>query len=218
MTGITQGQAPEIAAAEGSVAHAPPVMNVPPVVNGPPIVSPTPAAQGEDEPFPSDLRDVDREAALTQLFDTHYTGLLRLAVLLGADDAEDIVSEAFCQLHRRWNRLRSAEAALPYLRSVVCNLTRMRLRHLQVVRKHADWTADSEQSAESVAMLHDDQRALIEALRRLSARQRETLVLRYWLGLRESDIAAAMGISCGAVKVHTARGMTALTKIMQERR
>lgn len=217
MTGITHGQAPEIAV-EAAAAHAPPVMNVPPVVNGPPMVSPPPAAQGEDEPFPSDLRDVDRETALTQLFDTHYTGLLRLAVLLGADDAEDIVSEAFCQLHRRWNRLRSAEAALPYLRSVVCNLTRMRLRHLQVVRKHADWTADSEQSAESVALLHDDQRALIEALRRLSARQRETLVLRYWLGLRESDIAAAMGISCGAVKAHTARGMTALTKIMQERR
>ncbi|TYK43967.1 SigE family RNA polymerase sigma factor [Actinomadura decatromicini] len=165
-----------------------------------------------------DLRDVDRETAVTRLFGAHYAGLLRLAVLLGADDAEDIVAEAFCQLHRRWNRLRTAESALPYLRSVVCNLTRMRLRHLQVVRKHTDWSAETEASAESVAMLHDDQRALIEGLRRLSARQREALVLRYWLGLRESDIADAMGISAGAVKAHTSRGMAALTKILRERR
>lgn len=160
----------------------------------------------------------DREAELTRLFGLHFTGLLRLAVLLGADDAEDIVSEAFCELHRRWNKLRTADAALPYLRSVVCNLTRMRLRHLQVVRKHTSVSTDLERSAESVALLRDDQKALIEALRQLSARQREALVLRYWLGLRESDIAAAMGISCGAVKAHTNRGMATLTEIMKERR
>ncbi|WP_214109481.1 sigma-70 family RNA polymerase sigma factor [Acrocarpospora catenulata] len=160
----------------------------------------------------------DREAELTRLFGLHFTGLLRLAVLLGADDAEDIVSEAFCELHRRWNKLRTADAALPYLRSVVCNLTRMRLRHLQVVRKHTSFSTDLEHSAESVALLRDDQKALIEALRQLSARQREALVLRYWLGLRESDIAAAMGISCGAVKAHTNRGMATLTEIMKERR
>ncbi|WP_433359033.1 RNA polymerase sigma factor [Streptosporangium sp. CA-115845] len=123
----------------------------------PPARTGGPSADGPPVPGPP---DTGREAALTQLFETHYTGLLRLAVLLGADDAEDIVAEAFCQLHRRWNRLRSAEAALPYLRSVVCNLTRMRLRHLQVIRKHTDWTTDLERSAESVALLHDDQKAL----------------------------------------------------------
>jgi DNA-directed RNA polymerase specialized sigma24 family protein len=40
------------------------------------------------------------------------------------------------------------------------------------------------------------------------------LVLRYWLDLRESEIAAAMGISTGAVKSHASRGMAALTRIM----
>lgn len=74
--------------------------------------------------------DAEREAALAELFQTQYAALLRLAVLLGADDAEDIVAEAFYQLYRRWKRLRGAQSALPYLRSVVCNLTRMRLRHL----------------------------------------------------------------------------------------
>lgn len=165
--------------------------------------------------------DAEREAALAELFQTQYAALLRLAVLLGADDAEDIVAEAFYQLYRRWKRLRGAQSALPYLRSVVCNLTRMRLRHLQVVRKHAVPGADgatSESSAETAALLQDDQRALVAALKQLPARQREALVLRHWLGLREAEIAAAMGISCGAVKSHTSRGMAALTRVLEERR
>ncbi|MES9542303.1 MULTISPECIES: SigE family RNA polymerase sigma factor [unclassified Actinomadura] len=187
----------------------------PPRGAAPPVSSAQAPATGQTD---ADMRALDREAVLTRLFDLHYPGLLRLAVLLGADDAEDIVSEAFCQLHRRWNRLRTPDAALPYLRSVVCNLTRMRLRHLQVVRKHIDRGMDAVQSAESAALLHEDQRALVTALQRLSARQREALVLRYWLGLSESDIATSMGISQGAVKTHAARGMATLTKLMQERR
>jgi len=160
------------------------------------------------------LAALARESALVRLFDEHYTGLLRLAVLLGADDAEDIVAEAFCQLYRRWGRLRDTGAALPYLRSVICNLVRMRVRHLQVARKHTERPGGSIDSAESEAMLREDQRALVTALKGLPVRQREALVLRYWLSLRETEIAAAMGISCGAVKSHTARGMAALTKVL----
>ncbi|GAA4692620.1 SigE family RNA polymerase sigma factor [Phytohabitans rumicis] len=163
---------------------------------------------------------VDQDAALAEIFGSQYGAMLRLAVLLGADDAEDIVAEAFYQLYRRWKKLREAGAAVAYLRSVVCNLTRMRLRHLQVVRRHA--TPDAGMlpgsSAETEALLQDDQRALVAALKELPARQREALVLRHWLGLREAEIAAAMGISCGAVKSHTSRGMAALTRVLEERR
>ncbi|WP_235609268.1 sigma-70 family RNA polymerase sigma factor, partial [Frankia casuarinae] len=60
-----------------------------------------------------------------------------------------------------------------------------------------------------------EQRAVVVALQRLSPRQREALVLRYWLDLKESEIAAVMGISCGAVKSHVARGMTALSRAME---
>lgn len=66
--------------------------------------------------------------------------------------------------------------------------------------------------------VHDDQRVLIDALQQLPARQREALVLRHWLGLKESEIASAMGISCGSVKTHTARGLAALTQAMEARR
>jgi len=131
------------------------------------------------------------------------------------------VAEAYYQLYRKWRRLRETEAAEAYLRSTVCNLTRMRIRHLQVARRHVENPPppdDVVASAESTALLHDDQRVLINALQQLPARQREALVLRHWLGLKESEIAAAMGISCGSVKTHTARGIAALTQAMETRR
>ena len=54
------------------------------------------------------------------------------------------------------------------------------------------------------------------ALRKLPARQREAIVLRYYAELPKAEIAAAMGISRGAVKSHTARGMSALRAAMQQ--
>ena len=54
----------------------------------------------------------------------------------------------------------------------------MRLRHLQVVRRNTEQVVDGLRSAESEALLRDDQRVLVEALKQLPARQREALVLR----------------------------------------
>ncbi|MFF4584806.1 RNA polymerase sigma factor [Streptomyces sp. NPDC001388] len=170
----------------------------------------------------TDPAELEREAGLARLFEQHYSSMLRLAVLLGADDPENVVAEAYYQIYRKWRRLRDTQAAEAYLRSTVCNLTRMRIRHLQVARRHVETPAElldeTVASAESTALLRDDQRVLIDALQQLPARQREALVLRHWLGLKESEIAAAMGISCGSVKTHTSRGLAALTQAMEARR
>lgn len=170
-----------------------------------------------------DLRDLERETEVARLFDAHARELTRLAVLLGAgDEAEDLVAEAFCELHRRWSRLRDRSAAVSYLRSTVCNLARMRLRHLQVVRRQesSDTAAAAAsvydvESAESTVLLREEQRQLVAALARLPERQREALVLRYWLDLREGEIAEAMGISAGAVKSHIFRAMGALGRLLE---
>lgn len=163
-----------------------------------------------------DLRDLEREAALVWLFGTHHSQLVRLAVLLGAAaDAEDIVAEAFYELHRKWHRLRDADAAPAYLRATVYNLVRMRLRHMLVERKHADDFIVDVESAEATALWREDQRAVLRALQLLAPRQREAVVLRYWLDLKEAEIADMMGISLGAVKSHMSRAMGALTKAMQ---
>ncbi|WUV20512.1 SigE family RNA polymerase sigma factor [Streptomyces sp. NBC_01485] len=173
-------------------------------------------------PVAGDPADLEREAGLARLFELHYSSMLRLAVLLGADDPENVVAEAYYQIYRKWRRLRDVQAAEAYLRSTVCNLTRMRIRHLQVARRHVESPPELPDeivaSAENTALLHDDQRVLIHALQRLPARQREALVLRHWLGLKESEIAAAMGISGGSVKTHTSRGLAALTQAMETRR
>jgi RNA polymerase sigma-70 factor (sigma-E family) len=165
------------------------------------------------------MRDLEREAAVSALFDRHYDQLVRLAFLLGGQhEAEDIAAEAFCELYRRWTRLRDVQAAPAYLRSAVCNLVRMRIRHLQVVRRHHEPLPLPPGSPEHEALIREDQREVVEALGTLSHRQRQALVLRYWLDLPEAEVAAAMGISCGSVKSHTARGMTTLTRLLEERR
>ncbi|MFC4501786.1 MULTISPECIES: SigE family RNA polymerase sigma factor [Streptomyces] len=189
-----------------------------------PVPAPVPVPEAYVEPVAvaAEPADAAREAGVARLFELHYSSMLRLAVLLGADDPENVVAEAYYQIYRKWRRLRDAQAAEAYLRSTVCNLTRMRIRHLQVARKHVESPPelpdDTVASAESTALLHDDQRVLIDALQQLPARQREALVLRHWLGLKESEIADAMGISCGSVKTHTSRGLAALTQAMEARR
>ncbi|HEV2373638.1 MAG TPA: sigma factor-like helix-turn-helix DNA-binding protein, partial [Streptosporangiaceae bacterium] len=50
----------------------------------------------------------------------------------------------------------------------------------------------------------------------LPARQREALVLKFYADLSEAQIAAAMGISKGAVKSHTSRAMAALRTVLTQ--
>ena len=56
------------------------------------------------------------------------------------------------------------------------------------------------------------------ALRRLSPRHREALVLRYWLDLTEAEMAEAMSVSRGTVKSHVSRGLDALATDLEARR
>ena len=52
--------------------------------------------------------------------------------------------------------------------------------------------------------------ALMAELRRLPQRQREVLVLRYWLGLPETEIATTLGIRPGTVKSAASRALSTL--------
>jgi RNA polymerase sigma factor (sigma-70 family) len=130
--------------------------------------------------------------------------------------AEDIVQEAFARLHGR--TLADPDRALAYLRTTVLNLSRSRLRRLLTARRQERTGPESLPSAEDDAILRADQRALFAAVRDLPARQREALVLRYWAGLSEAEVAAAMRVSPGAVKSHTSRGLAALRRIMEAHR
>ncbi|MEV4160355.1 RNA polymerase sigma factor [Nonomuraea dietziae] len=143
-----------------------------------------------------------------ELFAAHYQSLVRLAGLLGADDPEDIAQEAFARLHTR--RLRDEGAALGYLRSIVCNLTRNRLRHLRITRLRRPEPPEHARSSEHAVLVAEEHRELLAALDALPRRQREALILRYWLDLSEREIAEAMGVTPGSVKTHASRGLAAL--------
>ena len=54
-------------------------------------------------------------------------------------------------------------------------------------------------------------------MRALPRRQRECLVLRYYLDLSETEIAATLGISNGSVKSHSHRGIAALATRLEGR-
>jgi len=157
------------------------------------------------------------DLAVTELYSLHYRTLVRLAALLVRDTptAEEVVQDAFVAMHDAWQRLRDAENALAYLRQAVVNRSRSVLRHRTVVDRNLVKAPPDMPSAEHGAMVQLERSAVIAALRGLPVRQREAIVLRYYADLSEAEIAAAMGISRGAVKSHTARGMTALRSALE---
>jgi RNA polymerase sigma-70 factor (sigma-E family) len=156
--------------------------------------------------------------AVTELYSLHYRALVRLAVLLVRDipTAEDVVQDSFVAMHDGWQRLRDAESALAYLRQAVLNRSRSVLRHRAVVAKHPEKPSPDMPSAEHGALVQLERSAVIAALRKLPGRQREAIVLRYYADFSEAEVAAAMGISCGAVKSHTARAMAALRADLEQ--
>jgi RNA polymerase sigma-70 factor (sigma-E family) len=168
----------------------------------------------------------DADEAVTSLYAAHYRGLVRLSALLLRDvgEAEEVVQDAFVAMHGRWQRLRDTDKALAYLRRSVLNGAHSRMRRRAVREKHAETTAayphdgrpGAEPSAEHHALVTEQHRTIVAALRVLPERQREAVVLRYYADLSEADTALAMGVSRGAVKSHTARAMAALRQNLGE--
>jgi RNA polymerase sigma-70 factor (sigma-E family) len=155
-------------------------------------------------------------AGFDALFDESFERMKRLAFLLGADDPENIAQEAFVRLHSRWRSLKGTDKALPYLRRTVVNLSRSRLRHLKVVRRAPKEPDRDIASAEATVLAVEGHEALCRALLQLTPRQRQVLVLRYWLDLDQQAIAETLGIAVGTVKATTSHAMTALRAALPE--
>jgi RNA polymerase sigma-70 factor (sigma-E family) len=156
------------------------------------------------------------DEALTYLYASHYRPLVRLATLLlrDAGQAEELAQDAFVALHERWGRLRDPERAVAYLRRCVVNRARSELRHRGVVDRflrRASKPPDAP-SAESGVVAAHGHAEVLAVVRTLPSRQREALVLRYYLDLSELQTADVMGLSEGAVKSHTSRALATLRR------
>lgn len=159
------------------------------------------------------------EPDIVSLFRAQYWPMVRLAALLVDDveSAEDAVQEAYLSLYRHSRSLRDPNKAMDYLRSAVLNLARSSLRRRIASRRRQRELEQLEltrpqrlPSAEQTALLSERQRELGAALRRLSARQREVVVLRYYLDLSEDEVAHVLNISTGSVKQHMFRATRTL--------
>ncbi len=160
----------------------------------------------------------DADEAVEQLYATHYRRLVRLAVLLVRDQetAEEVVQDSFIALHRKWRSLADPEKGLAYLRQTVVNRSRSVLRHRGVQARHAPAPPPDLPGADHAALERVRRRTVLDALQQLPRRQREVLVLRYYLDLDEAAIAAELGVSRGAVKSHASRGAATLRRLLEE--
>jgi RNA polymerase sigma-70 factor (sigma-E family) len=145
-----------------------------------------------------------------ELFMTQFVPMRQFAHLLGADDPENIAQEAFVRVHRRWGSLREPGKALAYLRRTVANLATSRMRHLMVSRRHPVPPPPDVASAETSALNGFRHSVLWRGIQDLPRRQRQVVVLRYWLDLDVAEVAAVLGVAPGTVTATTSQALTRL--------
>jgi RNA polymerase sigma-70 factor (sigma-E family) len=140
--------------------------------------------------------------------------LLRSAYLLTRDrgHAEDLLQMTLWRVARRWHAIEGAPEG--YAHRVLVNLSRDRRRTL-------GRRAEERLDASTPAGLHDDATDTVAerdwmsaAVRRLPRRQREVIVLRFFLDLSVPEAAAALGMSQGTVKSHTSRALAQMGQLL----
>lgn len=142
--------------------------------------------------------------------------LRRYAYLLCGDwfEADDIVQKALTKLFAAWLRVEPGGAPA-YVRKIVTNvyISHHRLAWVRRERSSSELPAQRlDRPQEEV----DVRLELIDALNRLPARQRATLVLRYWEQLSVDETATAMSCSTGTVKSQSAKGLRKLKELLTE--
>jgi len=156
------------------------------------------------EPGGTGAWGLERDEAIAALFDQHYTSLHGLARVILGDSAlaEEVVSEAFVKTFAGWRRFSRVEHQPAYLRRMVVNECRMKIRRQSIERRvnalahrdhqqrGPDW--DPEQHAVSLD--------IASAVRRLPERQRICVVLRYLEDMPDAEIAMVLDCSVGTVK------------------
>jgi RNA polymerase sigma-70 factor (sigma-E family) len=140
----------------------------------------------------------------------HSADLLRTAWLLVGDAhrAEELVQHALVRTYASWSRARRDDP-LAYARRTLVNLRidtwRRRRREVLSAPEHLPDGSTGGPHGPS-----DDRDQLVRALALLSTRQRRIVVLRHFIGLSESEVAAELGVSVGTVKSTASRSLATL--------
>jgi RNA polymerase sigma-70 factor (sigma-E family) len=143
--------------------------------------------------------------------------LLRYAAVLTGDRdlAEDIVQEVLARAHARWSRITRHGAPDLYVRRMVTNeflsWRRGRWTRLIPIGRLAEdhrplWMA----AQRDAATVHAERDALLTELARLPRRQQVVLVLRYYEGLSDGEIADVLGCGPSTVRGYASRALATL--------
>ncbi len=155
-----------------------------------------------------------RDAEYTEYVSAMLPSLRRLAMLLCQDwqRADDLVQAAITKLYVHWGRARRADHVDAYARAV--------LVHEFVHERRSGWarrvslTGTVTETA-AAAVDHDAVLDLRTALAMLPARQRATLVLRFYCDLNVDQSAQLLGCSPGTVKSQTAKALGTLRRALE---
>lgn len=155
-------------------------------------------ASGEQAPRPE---ATDAETAFTAYVRDRRASLYATAYHLTGDrfEAEDLLQSALFSTYRAWDRISDKAAVGGYLRRTMTNL------HISAWRRRKLNEYPTEELPETVgdtdAMRGTELRAVLwQALARLPELQRTMLVLRYYEGRTDPEIADILDISVGTVK------------------
>jgi RNA polymerase sigma-70 factor (sigma-E family) len=159
------------------------------------------------------MAKADRDAEFTEYLRARSGWLCRVAYLLCGDwhRADDLAQAAAVRLYRHWNRASHADSIDAYARRVLVNVyldeqqsgwSRFTFLHRDAVDRQAP------------ALDADTSLDLRAALGRLAARQRATVVLRYYCDLSVEQTAEVLGCSTGNVKSQTARALATLRVLL----
>jgi len=139
-----------------------------------------------------------------------WPAMVRLGYALTGDAglAEDLAQAAFARAYASWGRVRLAGDPDAYVRRIVINANRSRLRKRRVTEELRADLADSLAGQQQAPL--QEPGGLLDALNQLGPRQRAVVVLRYWLDLSEAETAAALNCSVGTVKSQASRALATL--------
>lgn len=144
------------------------------------------------------------------LYVAYYRRMVQLARLTTGSTtlAEELVQDAFADMLRRFDEVRAPEA---YLRRAVMSRCTSWVRRRAVERRHGERLR-----AEVPLWSNPATVEVMDAIGRLSTRQRAAIVLRYFGDWSEREIADALGCRPGTVKSLLSRATTQLAKDLQD--
>jgi RNA polymerase sigma-70 factor (sigma-E family) len=153
--------------------------------------------------------------SFASVFNAHHRDAVRLAYLLtsDADQAEDVVSEAFAKVYVQW-RKGHVNDVRSYLRRAVANQANSKLRRRYLERREAERRTGDDRG---VRLLDDhaaERDVVWQAIQQLPDRQRTAVVLRYYEDLSVEQTAEILGVSTGTVKSQVSRGLAKMQELL----